>query len=107
MFGKVVGYTTTFLMKNVLYLFTPKISEKNKYYSAFHVKYLPLFAISLSRIRLVYEYCVKGQDLHIWYGLYQTENETSSGISRTEEMSMIINDFLSKHIKEHVSEVNF
>lgn len=59
---------------------------------------------SLFFVRIIYDYCVKGQDLNIWY-VQTTENPNTNGKSRTEEMTILINEFLDKYLKEEVSKV--
>lgn len=53
--------------------------------------------------RIIYEYCCKGRDLLIWYKSQETQNKNE--ISGIDELTTIINDFITKHIKEEVLKV--
>lgn len=54
-------------------------------------------------IRIIYDYCVNGRDHTIWCGENFTEN--SKRLTGAEELCILVDEFLNKHIKEEVLQV--
>lgn len=53
---------------------------------------------------MIYEHCIKGRDFIVW--VVDETQKKNTQINGSDEICSLINEFLSKHIKEDVLKVN-
>lgn len=64
---------------------------------------LTLLVFYLSHCRIVYSFCTEGKDLGVWYD--NKNQKTANEMSGSEQLCLLINEFLNKHLREEVTKV--
>lgn len=67
------------------------------------IKKSNLVSICFFYIRIVYSFCTGGKDLGVWYD--NKSKKTNDEMSGADQLCILINDYLNKHLSEEVTKV--